>query len=172
MVVKGVIGQRSNAFQFISLLFSPPARHPRSLNQQDRSNSAPNVCINNVKSSFGIDQQRAGGGAGGNGGGGGGSSSSSSGAASSGKSMFQSNQEHSHSTQASPTNTLKHVKRQRARSADESNKNLLTPRDPSSNEENWVSEVRRRSYFCIYILCVTQNVSNVEFVWHQPVSFG
>lgn len=25
-------------------------RHPRSLNQQDRSNSAPNVCINNVKS--------------------------------------------------------------------------------------------------------------------------
>lgn len=26
------------------------SRHPRSLNQQDRSNSAPNVCINNVKS--------------------------------------------------------------------------------------------------------------------------
>lgn len=24
-------------------------RHPRSLNQQDRSNSAPNVCINSVK---------------------------------------------------------------------------------------------------------------------------
>lgn len=30
--------------------FSYQSRHPRSLNQQDRSNSAPNVCINNVKS--------------------------------------------------------------------------------------------------------------------------
>ena len=30
-------------------------RHPRSLNQQDRSNSAPNVCINNAK--FCIDQR-------------------------------------------------------------------------------------------------------------------
>ena len=53
------------------------------------------------------------------------------------------NQEHSHSTQASPTNTLKHPKRQRARSADESNKNLLTPREQNSNEENWVN----------YLLC-------------------
>lgn len=54
------------------------------------------------------------------------------------KTLFQgqSNQEHSHSTQASPTNTLKHVKRQRARSADESNKNLLNP--TNANEENWV----------------------------------
>lgn len=51
----------------------------------------------------------------------------------------QSNQEHSHSTQASPTNTLKHVKRQRARSADESNKNLLSPREQKSTEENWVN---------------------------------
>lgn len=51
----------------------------------------------------------------------------------------QSNQEHSHSTQASPTNTLKHVKRQRARSADESNKNLLSPRDNKQSDENWVS---------------------------------
>lgn len=31
-------------------------RHPRLLNQQDRSNSAPNVCINNVKMS--ADQSR------------------------------------------------------------------------------------------------------------------
>lgn len=30
--------------------FGYQTRHPRSLNQQDRSNSAPNVCINNVKS--------------------------------------------------------------------------------------------------------------------------
>lgn len=52
----------------------------------------------------------------------------------------QNNSEHSHSTQASPTNTLKHQKRQRARSADESNKNLLSPRDPKSTDENWVSE--------------------------------
>lgn len=47
-------------------------------------------------------------------------------------------QEHSHSTQASPTNTLKHVKRQRARSADESNKNLLSPREQKPTDENWV----------------------------------
>lgn len=50
----------------------------------------------------------------------------------------QANQEHSHSTQASPTNTLKHVKRQRARSADESNKNLLSPREQKPTDENWV----------------------------------
>ena len=32
-------------------------RHPRSLNQQDRSNSAPNVCINSVNKPLG-DHQR------------------------------------------------------------------------------------------------------------------
>lgn len=51
----------------------------------------------------------------------------------------QTNQEHSHSTQASPTNTLKHVKRQRARSADESNKNLLSPREQKPTAEHWAS---------------------------------
>lgn len=55
-------------------------------------------------------------------------------------SQTQSSQEHSHSTQASPTNTLKHVKRQRARSADESNKNLLSPREQKPTDENWVSK--------------------------------
>ena len=46
--------------------------------------------------------------------------------------------EHSHSTQASPTNTLKHAKRrQRARSADESNK-ILSPREQmQSAGEDW-----------------------------------
>lgn len=45
--------------------------------------------------------------------------------------------EHSHSTQASPTNTLKHAKRrQRARSADESNK-ILSPRDQIPTGEDW-----------------------------------
>ena len=45
--------------------------------------------------------------------------------------------EHSHSTQASPTNTLKHTKRrQRARSADESNK-ILSPRDQIQTGEDW-----------------------------------
>lgn len=52
----------------------------------------------------------------------------------------QSSQEHSHSTQASPTNTIKLVKRQRARSADESNKNLLSPREQKPTDENWVNE--------------------------------
>lgn len=54
--------------------------------------------------------------------------------------QVQTSQEHSHSTQASPTNTLKHVKRQRARSADESNKNLLSPREQKPTDENWVSD--------------------------------
>lgn len=53
--------------------------------------------------------------------------------------QVQSSTEHSQSTQASPTNTLtRHVKRPRAKSADESNKNLLSPRDQKSTEENWV----------------------------------
>jgi B-Raf proto-oncogene serine/threonine-protein kinase len=51
----------------------------------------------------------------------------------------QSNPEHPHSTQASPTSTLKTQKRPRARSADESNKNLLSPRDSKQTDENWVS---------------------------------
>lgn len=96
-------------------------RHPRSLNQQDRSNSAPNVCINSVKLNDpqrGVLQQPRG----------------------PIQTLFQNqtNQEHSHSTQASPTNTMKHIKRQRARSADESNKNLLSPRgEQKSTDENW-----------------------------------
>lgn len=45
--------------------------------------------------------------------------------------------EHSHSTQASPTNTMKHARRrQRARSADESNK-ILSPREQIQTGEDW-----------------------------------
>ncbi|XP_037038545.1 raf homolog serine/threonine-protein kinase Raf isoform X2 [Bradysia coprophila] len=90
-------------------------RHPRSLNPHDRSNSAPNVNINNVKP---IGDQRLGIPKG---------------------ALVQSSAEHSQSTQASPTNTLtRHTKRPRAKSADESNKNLLSPRDQKSTEENWI----------------------------------
>lgn len=91
------------------------SRHPHSLNQHDRSNSAPNVCINSVKPLS--EHQRI--------------------LAQSRGPLQAQNNEHSHSTQASPTNTLKHVKRQRAKSADESNKNLLSPRDPKTSDENW-----------------------------------
>lgn len=118
-------------------------RPPRSLNQQDRSNSAPNVCINNVKS-LTLEQQRT-------------LAQSSRGSGVGGSQIqrdlifqAQNNQEHSHSTQASPTNTLKHPKRQRARSADESNKNLLSPRDQKSTDENWVCP--NRTSFFIYLL--------------------
>ncbi|KAJ6634759.1 Raf like serine/threonine-protein kinase Raf, partial [Pseudolycoriella hygida] len=90
-------------------------RHPRSLNAHDRSNSAPNVNINSVKP-IGDPrnlQPKA--------------------------TLVQSSTEHSQSTQASPTNTLtRQVKRPRAKSADESNKNLLSPRDPSSSDEDWI----------------------------------
>ncbi|XP_073827964.1 serine/threonine kinase raf oncogene [Musca autumnalis] len=87
-------------------------RHPRSISQQDRSNSAPNVCYNNIKplteAQCKLIQAHA---------------------------TLQNVGDHSNSTQASPTSTLKHVKRERARSADESNKNLLSSN--RSSEENW-----------------------------------
>ncbi|XP_052861890.1 raf homolog serine/threonine-protein kinase Raf [Anopheles cruzii] len=97
--------------------YSTNLRHPRSLNQQDRSNSAPNVCINSVmKPFFGTEGRNV---------------------ITNRPLQAQTNQEHSHSTQASPTNTLNHSKRPRARSADESNKNLLSPRDSKQSDENW-----------------------------------
>ncbi|XP_017036489.1 raf homolog serine/threonine-protein kinase Raf isoform X2 [Drosophila kikkawai] len=89
-------------------------RPPR-ISQDDRSNSAPNVCINNIRT-VPSDVQRS--------------------------LIMQARPplphpctDHSNSTQASPTSTLKH-NRPRARSADESNKNLLS-RDAKSSEENW-----------------------------------
>ncbi|XP_068159055.1 LOW QUALITY PROTEIN: raf homolog serine/threonine-protein kinase Raf [Drosophila tropicalis] len=91
-------------------------RAPR-ISQDDRSNSAPNVCINNINRSMTSEVQRS--------------------------LIMQSRpplphpctDHSSNSTQASPTSTLKH-NRPRARSADESNKNLLS-RDAKSSEENW-----------------------------------
>ncbi|KAM7350238.1 serine/threonine kinase raf oncogene isoform 2-T2 [Cochliomyia hominivorax] len=89
-------------------------RHPRSISQQDRSNSAPNVCFNNIKplteAQCKLIQAHG---------------------------PLQHSGDHSNSTQASPTSTLKHIKRERARSADESNKNLLSSRDNRTSEENW-----------------------------------
>ncbi|XP_030382410.1 raf homolog serine/threonine-protein kinase Raf [Scaptodrosophila lebanonensis] len=89
-------------------------RPPR-ISQDDRSNSAPNVCINHTRS-VPTETQR---------------------------NLMQARPplphpgtDHSNSTQASPTSTLKH-NRPRARSADESNKNLLSSRDNKSSEENW-----------------------------------
>lgn len=101
-----------------------PRSQPRSLNQQDRSNSAPNVCINSVKPLPLSDQQKL-------------LRQYNRGEVMQYSSSSQMNhqQEHSQSTQASPTNTLR-VKRPRARSADESNKNLLSPK---TTDENWVS---------------------------------
>lgn len=106
---------------------SGAGRRPRSLNQQDRSNSAPNV---NIVKTLTSEQQKT-------------LAQSSrivdtmTGIVPQQDFIFQ-NPEHSQSTQASPTNTMRHVKRQRARSADESNKNLLSPRDQKSSDENWV----------------------------------
>ncbi|XP_012547726.2 raf homolog serine/threonine-protein kinase Raf isoform X2 [Bombyx mandarina] len=107
--------------------------HPRSLNQQDRSNSAPNVCINMVQkpltlaehqkcySQHGSDN----------------STQSSNYLSSSGPSKDEaddSDHPHSHSTQTSPTGTLR-PRRARARSADESWKNALSPRE---SYDDWV----------------------------------
>lgn len=89
-------------------------RPPR-ISQDDRSNSAPNVCINNIRP-LTTETQRS--------------------------LIMQARPplphtctDHSNSTQSSPTSTLKH-NRPRARSADESNKNLLS-RDAKNSEENW-----------------------------------
>jgi pole hole protein len=94
------------------------SRHPKTLNFENRSNSAPNVCVNNVlKPLLGGDVRIL--------------------ANAKCPVPLQPYSEHSHSTQASPTNTLKHAKRrQRARSADESNK-ILSPREQIQTGEDW-----------------------------------
>ncbi|XP_032594254.1 raf homolog serine/threonine-protein kinase Raf isoform X2 [Drosophila grimshawi] len=98
---------RSNAVRF-------NGRPPR-ISQDDRSNSAPNVCINSIRP-LTTETQRS--------------------------LIMQARPplpypctDHANSTQSSPTSTLKH-NRPRARSADESNKNLLS-RDAKNSEENW-----------------------------------
>ncbi|XP_023175217.1 raf homolog serine/threonine-protein kinase Raf isoform X2 [Drosophila hydei] len=87
---------RSNAVRF-------NGRPPR-ISQDDRSNSAPNVCINSIRP-LTNDTQRS--------------------------LIMQARPP----LPSSPTSTLKH-NRPRARSADESNKNLLS-RDAKNSEENW-----------------------------------
>ncbi|XP_035912779.1 raf homolog serine/threonine-protein kinase Raf [Anopheles stephensi] len=128
--------------------YSTSLRHPRSLNQHDRSNSAPNVCINNViKPFFGGESRNV---------------------ISNRPLQAQANQEHSHSTQASPTNTLNHSKRPRARSADESNKNLLSPRDSKQSDENWNIQAEE--------ILIGQRIGSGSFGtvykahWHGPVA--
>lgn len=93
-------------------------RHPKTLNFENRSNSAPNVCVNNVNLNrpLSSNEQKI------------------LAAAKIPGASLQS--EHSHSTQASPTNTLRHQRRQRARSADESNK-ILSPREQMQTGEDW-----------------------------------
>lgn len=108
-----------------SLAPSRNQRHPRSLGQQDRSSSAPNVCFNMVRSGgepANLDEY----------------SRSQSlgrpiGTTQCSVSPGSSPTKHSQSTQASPTSTLR-PKRPRARSADESSKNLLAPRE---SIEDW-----------------------------------
>lgn len=99
-------------------------RHPRTLDQQDRSSSAPNVCFNMVKPGEPIsmdDYARSQ------------SLSRPVCTTQSPVSPGSSPTKHSQSTQASPTSTLR-PKRPRARSADESSKNLLAPRE---SIEDW-----------------------------------
>ncbi|XP_011506455.1 PREDICTED: raf homolog serine/threonine-protein kinase phl [Ceratosolen solmsi marchali] len=102
-------------------------RQSRGLGQQDRSSSAPNVCFNTVKPGPGCEPvnleeysrvQGLG---------------RVVGPAQSTVSPACSPTKHSQSTQASPTSTLR-PKRPRARSADESSKNLLAPRE---SIEDW-----------------------------------
>ena len=110
-----------------SLAPSRSQRHPRTLGQQDRSSSAPNVCFNMVKPGAGEP----------------GSAEEYARSQSLGRPIGTTSQspvspgssptKHSQSTQASPTSTLR-PKRPRARSADESSKNLLAPRE---SIEDW-----------------------------------
>ncbi|EZA56844.1 Raf-like protein serine/threonine-protein kinase phl [Ooceraea biroi] len=108
-----------------SLAPSRNQRHPRSLGQQDRSSSAPNVCFNMVKPGgepVNLDDYNRSQ-----------SLGRPAGIVQSPVSPGSSPTKHSHSTQASPTSTLR-PKRPRARSADESSKNLLAPRE---SIEDW-----------------------------------
>ncbi|XP_026323788.1 raf homolog serine/threonine-protein kinase Raf-like [Hyposmocoma kahamanoa] len=108
-------------------------QHPRSLNQADRSNSAPNVCINMVQRSITLaDHQRKYNQCNN-------SPQSTNYLTSSARQSKDdkdkgSDQQHSQSTQASPTGTLR-PRRARARSADESWKNVLAPRE---SYDDWV----------------------------------
>ncbi|XP_043475338.1 raf homolog serine/threonine-protein kinase Raf [Leptopilina heterotoma] len=108
-----------------SLATSRSTRQPRLLGQHDRSSSAPNVCFNMVKPSgepINLDDYSR-------------SQCLSRpvGTAQNPMSPASSPTKHSQSTQASPTSTLR-PKRPRARSADESSKNLLAPRE---SIEDW-----------------------------------
>lgn len=91
-------------------------------------------------------------------------------------SQTQSSQEHSHSTQASPTNTLKHVKRQRARSADESNKNLLSPREQKPTDENWVRmltlKLNRNNMLNAIFRFISQNIPAEEILMGPRIGSG
>lgn len=91
-------------------------RHPKTLNFENRSNSAPNVCVNNIHRPLSSNEQKI-----------------LANAKIPGAPSLQG--EHSHSTQASPTNTLR-PKRQRARSADDGNK-ILSPREQMQTGEDW-----------------------------------
>ncbi|XP_022827976.1 raf homolog serine/threonine-protein kinase phl isoform X2 [Spodoptera litura] len=108
-------------------------QHPRSLNQQDRSNSAPNVCINMVQRPMTLAEHQRKHNQGNN------NSPQSSNYLTSGRHKQDDkdkavDQQHSQSTQASPTGTLR-PRRARARSADESWKNALSPRE---SYDDWV----------------------------------
>ncbi|XP_046444056.1 raf homolog serine/threonine-protein kinase Raf-like isoform X4 [Daphnia pulex] len=127
-----------------------PRRHPPPLAQRERSTSAPNVCYNMVGNQGGIDTAledwsyrikahnlaatvtnfMGGGGSGGNGGAPP-TLSGLGGASSPGSSPTKPS--HSHSAQASPTNTLRPW-RPRARSADESSKKVRASRE---SIEDW-----------------------------------
>ncbi|XP_063535454.1 raf homolog serine/threonine-protein kinase Raf isoform X1 [Cydia strobilella] len=104
-------------------------QHPRSLNQHDRSNSAPNVCINMVQRQ-GIEQRRYQQGAT--------SSPQQNSKYLSSESRDRDDRDRdsmrSRSSQASPTGTPR-PRRARARSADESVKNALAPRE---SYDDWV----------------------------------
>lgn len=139
-----------------SLVPSRNQRHPRSLGQHDRSSSAPNVCFNMVKPGgepMNLDEY---------------SRSQSlgrpAGTTQSPVSPGSSPTKHSQSTQASPTSTLR-PKRPRARSADESSKNLLAPRE---SIEDW--EIPREE------VLIGSRIGSGSFGtvfkahWHGPVA--
>ncbi|XP_046971037.1 raf homolog serine/threonine-protein kinase Raf isoform X2 [Vanessa cardui] len=106
-------------------------QHPRSLNQQDRSNSAPNVCINMVQRPMTLAEHQRKQNQCNN-------SPQSTNYLTSSRSNKEDkdkgDQQQSQSTQASPTGTLR-PRRARARSADESWKHALSPRE---SYDDWV----------------------------------
>ncbi|KPJ20286.1 Raf-like serine/threonine-protein kinase phl [Papilio machaon] len=141
------------------------SQHPRSLNPQDRSNSAPNVCINMVQRPITLAEHQR-------------KNNQSNNSPQSNKYLTsgrhnkedkdKGTDQQSHSTQASPTGTLR-PRRARARSADESWKHALSPRE---SYDDWVAVLRKTRHcnILLFMGCVSKPSLAIVTQWCEGSS--